>query len=270
MPRYLPKAGSVQPDKPWQQGETLTDLRRVWGIRNDIKTNVPAAAAGGLRAIFRLWRSAARLVQASKQLRRNARVRRKHHWMNLIAEAETARQHRNPMKFFQVISRLAPRSNRERVQVRTDTGSVMTPSEEAAALASYWRQIYSKSKLAPYSWSVQHPLNITEEELLHALLALKPRKAVSADAAPAGAWKALAPQMSRYLCSLLKELWSTGLVKIPEHWTTSDLHFLTKPGKLAKRVQDLRPIALQSPAAMHKTCSLVCSAVCVRCAQEHD
>ena len=44
----------------------------------------------------------------------------------------------------------------------------MTPAEEAAALASYWRQIYSKSQLAPYSWCVQHPLNITEEELLHA------------------------------------------------------------------------------------------------------
>ena len=68
-------------------------------------------------------------------------------------------------------------------------------------------------------------------------------------AAPACAWRALAPELSQYLCDLLDRRWSAGYLVIPQNWTDSVLHFLTKPGKPAKQVQDLRPIALQSAAA---------------------
>ena len=116
-------------------------------------------------------------------------------------------------------------------------------------MASYWKGIYKAD--APYvcDWRIQRPLAFTWNEIRDALLHVKQRKANAPNTAPASVWKALAPQLATYLEDYLQSKWQPGELYIPEVWTTSFLHFLVKPNKPARRAQDMRPIALQSPAA---------------------
>ena len=247
----FPKRTQQEHPKPWQQPETLCDLRKVWQLRNSLQAtkNGSQSRSPSLGQTFKAWRLALQLEKATKSMKRNSRIRRRLHWNGILQEAEAAQQAKNPLKFFQILNRLAPKRQYERTQIRDAKGRILTPAEECQALAEYWSKIYSGTALASYQWWIRQPLDLTRQELLHALLALKIRKAVAPGMAPACAWRALAPEMSQYLCDLLSHRWSTGNLVIPQHWTDSVLHFLTKPGKPAKQVQDLRPIALQSAAA---------------------
>ena len=185
--------------------------------------------------IFKRWTAVHQYLRQVKLLRANSKVRRKEHWVKQLEEAEQAEATKNPLKFVQVINRLAPRRSTERVQIRAEDGGLLSPKEEAWALASYWKGIYKAD--APYvcDWRIQRPLTFTWSEIRDALLHLKQRKANAPNAT--------------YLADYLQSKWQPGELYIPEVWTTPFLHFLVKPNKPARRAQDMRPIALQSPAA---------------------
>ena len=237
--------------RPWQLQSSKSDVGKVWELRKAVRETVSLSLIvdnlTGL--IFRRWTAVHKYMKQVKLLKANSRRRRKEHWIKQLEEAEKAEATQNPLKFFQVINRLAPRRSMERVQIRDGNGGLLGPHEEARALASYWQGIYKAEVPYERDWQIQNPLAFTWNEIRDALLQLKQRKANAPHTAPAGAWKALAPQLATYLEAYLQNLWKPGDLHIPEVWTTSFLHFLVKPNKPARRAQDMRPIALQSPAA---------------------
>ena len=231
----------------WQQPEVGQDLQLTWQLRSRLKQL--AGRWPHLSSVFRVWQHHARLVRRVKELKRNSRRRRREHWQQQLAEAEQAGQTRNPLKFFQVVQRLAPKRDQTRVQIRDKAGHILTPDQEDRALAEYWTGIYSSSRMARQPAILCNPVLLSPQELQDALRALKQRKAVARGMAPAAVWKALASPLSHYLSEVLGAMWQPGRLRIPAVWTQSDLHFLPKPQKTTKRPQDLRPIALQSAAA---------------------
>ena len=231
----------------WQQPEVGQDLQLTWQLRSRLKQL--AGRWPHLSSVFRVWQHHARLVRRVKELKRNSRRRRREHWQQQLAEAEQAGQTRNPLKFFQVVQRLAPKRDQTRVQIRDKAGHILTPDQEDRALAEYWTGIYSSSRMARQPAILSNPVLLSPQELQDALRALKQRKAVARGMAPAAVWKALASPLAHYLSEVLGAMWQPGRLRIPAVWTQSDLHFLPKPQKTTKRPQDLRPIALQSAAA---------------------
>ena len=148
-----------------------------------------------------------------------------------------------------MIQDLAPRRNRERVQIRDAQGLALIPDAEALELVRYWSDVFCQGSAARPPRHLQQALHLTPTGLYSALRRLKGRKAVAPGNAPSAVWKALAEPMSNYLAGYLHAHWTPGVVDVPTAWTDSTLHFLTKPNKPAKRAQDLRPIALQSAGA---------------------
>ncbi|CAE7280327.1 jockey\pol [Symbiodinium sp. CCMP2592] len=187
--------------------------------------------------------------QLRRSLKQQAAFWRREHWQAQLLEAEQASKAGNPLKFFQVVQRLAPKRAHARVQIRDPKGQILTPALEDKALAEYWQGIYSSTSLPYQAVCLREPLLVTQQELHDALRGLKQRKAVAKDLAPAAVWKALASPLSCYLNAVLSKIWQSGPLHIPAVWARSDLHFLLKPQKVTRRPQDLRPIALQSAAA---------------------
>ncbi|CAE7247725.1 unnamed protein product [Symbiodinium sp. CCMP2592] len=231
----------------WQNPEVGQDLSLTWQMRRCLKQQ--AAFWPHLSSTFRAWRLHVQLNRRVKELKRNSRRRRREHWQAQLTEAEQASKAGNPLKFFQVVQRLAPKRAHARVQIRDSEGQILTPALEDKALAAYWQGIYSSTSLPHQAVCLRESLPVTQQELHDALRGLKQRKAVAKDLAPAAVWKALASPLSCYLNDVLCKIWQPGPLRIPPVWARSDLHFLLKPQKVARRPQDLRPIALQSAAA---------------------
>ncbi|CAE7331529.1 unnamed protein product [Symbiodinium sp. CCMP2592] len=231
----------------WQNPEVGQDLSLTWQLRRSLKQQ--AAFWPHLSSTFRAWRLHVQLSRRVKELKRNSRRRRREHWQAQLSEAEQASKAGNPLKFFQVVQRLAPKRAHARVQIRDPKGQILTPALEDKALADYWQGIYSSTSLPYQAVCLRESLLVTQQELHDALRGLKQRKAVAKDLAPAAVWKALASPLSCYLNAVLSKIWQPGPLHIPSVWARSDLHFLLKPQKVTRRPQDLRPIALQSAAA---------------------
>ena len=246
----FPLQVTQRPLRPWQQSDFVGDVQQVWDLRKRLKEpgNWSMREGQFQRQIFQQWVLVHRCLKQIKILRKNSRARRKEHWEKQLGEAEQAEASRNPLKFFQVINRLAPRKSTERVQIRGLNGCILSPVEEAQALAEYWKAIYKADPPYLRDWHLPQPLDFTWNEIRDSLQALKARKANAPHTAPAGMWKALATPMASYLERFLHQEWTVGRLRIPRVWTSSYLHFLTKPNKPARRAQDMRPIALQSPA----------------------
>ena len=186
----------------WQQPEVGQDLQLTWQLRSRLKQL--AGRWPHLSSVFRVWQHHARLVRRVKELKRNSRRRRREHWQQQLAEAEQAGQTRNPLKFFQVVQRLAPKRDQTRVQIRDKAGHILTPDQEDRALAEYWTGIYSSSRMARQPAILRNPVLLSPHELQDALRGLKQRKAVARGMAPAAAWKALASPLSHYLSEVLE------------------------------------------------------------------
>ncbi|CAE7029983.1 Pol [Symbiodinium sp. CCMP2592] len=210
----------------WQNPEVGQDLSLTWQLRRSLKQQ--AAFWPHLSSTFRAWRLHVQLSRRVKELKRNSRRRRREHWQAQLSEAEQASKAGNPLKFFQVVQRLAPKRAHARVQIRDPKGQILTPALEDKALAEYWQGIYSSTSLPYQAVCLREPLLVTRQELHDALRGLKQRKAVAKDLAPAAVWKALASPLSCYLNAVLSKIWQPGPLHIPA---------------------DLRPIALQSAAA---------------------
>ncbi|CAE7391527.1 unnamed protein product [Symbiodinium sp. CCMP2592] len=92
----------------WQNPEVGQDLSLTWQLRRSLKQ----------QAAF--WP-------------------RREHWQAQLSEAEQASKAGNPLKFFQVVQRLAPKRAHARVQIRDPKGQILTPALEDKALADYWQ-----------------------------------------------------------------------------------------------------------------------------------
>ena len=245
----FPRRAATRAGLPWQLPEVKSDLRRVWQLRCQLqRTEVPRRSTA-LRICFAVWRQARSLAREIKQLKTRSKQRRREVWMQRLAEGEKALARQDTYASFQVIQDLAPRRNRERVQIRDVQGHVLIPEAEALELVRYWSDVFCQGSAAHPPRHLQQALHLTPTGIYSALRRLKGRKAVAPGNAPSAVWKALAEPMSNYLADYLHAHWTPGVVDVPTTWTDSTLHFLTKPNKPAKRAQDLHPIALQSAGA---------------------
>ena len=99
--------------------------------------------------------------------------------MQRLAEGEKALARQDTYALLQVIQDLAPRRNRERVQIRDIQGHVLIPEAEALELVRYWSDVFCQGSDARPPRRLQQAFHLTPAGIHSALRRLKGRKAVA-------------------------------------------------------------------------------------------
>ena len=88
------------------------------------------------------WRHQASYLRQHRHLRRRGRQVKKELLEEQLQQAWEADQHGDKSSIWKVVSRLAPRTARVKIQLRGKQGNLLTPTEEAERFRTYCEQIY--------------------------------------------------------------------------------------------------------------------------------
>lgn len=206
-------------------------LRQMHGTGTDLGT------------LFQAWKHTVGRLRARKLMNQNSKEAHKRRLMSIYDSASSAANAKDHFGFYQAIRELAPKQPFQRVQLRSDTGTLLGPAEAADALQQWYTGLYDApdSNLSPESFHWP----FTAEHMQDALLQLPAFKALASPYAPAPIWKMAASSISAYLQPYLIDSSDHG--NLPKCWSQGELTFLPKPGKKGHQAADLRPIALLEP-----------------------
>ena len=207
----------------------------MWGLRA-LKSRAPVSYS-----TLRGWFLAARLARVQRLLRK-ARRARKHLKVEAILSEAAASPHASAI--FSAIKRLAPKSRFQRVQLRNSQGCLMSPAEEAAHIAEFFRDVYCSQGI--YSPPDPAPINgitFTLPELEQAMRHLHPAKALPSSFVPARLWR----EASAHIAPLLLPAVNLEQASLPGAWHKVQVCTIPKTPTV-RLPKQLRPISLLHPA----------------------
>ena len=111
---FYPKRRTVEL-RPWQEMPVQVALKHVWQARAALRTGRNGVCLG-LRGVLLYWKRVTHLRRTTRQLRRQSNAQRRLKWCRKLQDAEDALHRHDAHHFFQVITQLAPKQSRSRVQ----------------------------------------------------------------------------------------------------------------------------------------------------------
>ena len=239
---------SISP--PWAQGAHVQTIKTMWLHYRHMKL---ARGVPGLRAVFQAMRHWTSFQRLHRQVQRHSRRLRRQHMDNLLTEAQARDQVDGSGAVFDLLKRVAPKQARKRTQLRDDSGRIMTPAEEAHALAAYWKDVCgsvhkTSMQEAPGGGDPFLTYDISPDDIKQALRNLHVGKAAPKHCAPHIMWKLAAEPIATFLEASVFGHWRATGAHIPDAWPGAWLTFLSKPNKAGTKPDHLRPIALLEPA----------------------
>ena len=243
-----PTSPFEEPAKPSQesialhQQETIHLVRRLWqlraGLRMDARQASHADGAPTLSRLWQGWRTACQLQQLQTKLRKRGRLK-KTHMVEMAVKADN---------IYQAARRFAPKTRKQRLQLRSAEGQLQTPEAEFTDIVQYFSELYGGA-LPTDPDVLEAPLDITWEEVAFAIHKLSPGKSMPSYSPPAALWKALRHQLAPVITKQLAIVFQPGVLLLPRAWCISELVLLPKPGKALTSASQLRPICLLPPTA---------------------
>ena len=173
---HAPRVPSLHQDKLWTTG-----VANMWGHYRAMR-NITSRDVHG---IFRAWRHHACFFKASRRFRREARQRKKALIDEFLSEAQECAIRRDTSQWYKRIRHLCPKAKLEKIHLRADDGTLLSPEGSLQALATYYADLFRDQSYTPESLPplCQVPFSISEIEA--AILRLPPRKALLPDLPPA-------------------------------------------------------------------------------------
>eukprot|EP00439_Symbiodinium_sp_Y106_P051758 s5093_g6.t3 len=182
-----------------------------------------------------------------RELRALARGRRREALLQALDLTEQAYQAGDIRKHYQLIRRIAPRSYRRKICLRSEEGVMLSNEEECLALAKYAQKLFSGVTVdvpeliaLPQEW-------FTASGWKCALTKLQNHKAVPKHAASIVSWKSHADHLAPALQQLADDTICKSEPSVPEMWTRVQLAWLPKPGRAPNSPEVLRSIGLMGP-----------------------
>ena len=230
--------------RPWQNHDFRLVLKQAWGhlrkARSQRSRQIPA--------IFQAWRHMQQFRKLIKSTRAPCRRLRRQQLLSILNDAQYQEQKRNIHGIYKLVDRLAPKRTRAKPQMRDDSGVLLDTCQEAEKTANYLRRLYAGQPcedslmLLPGVGSI-----LTAQDIYEGLRAIPTNKAgpkhLALNALYRHASKWLAPILTEFLAS-----WWTGRTPyIPQRFKDAWLVMLTKPGKVCRGPEDMRPIGLSHP-----------------------
>jgi hypothetical protein len=105
----------------------------------------------------------------------------------MLLQAEAADQRNNLQELFRLLKRHAPKVKRERSQLRSEEGFILSPSEEVAELVKYWAEVAGNQALP--TQLMESSGDVELGEVREAIASLKTGKAARPQFAPHVLWR---------------------------------------------------------------------------------
>ena len=235
--------------RPWQQSQH--DVKELWRCHSALKAVRREHIAVGVRSrmaqVFQILRVHTQLQACQRALRKRGRERRKQLILTSLSRAEAAAQAGDMYKLFQEVRRLAPKSPKERVQIRSPDGRILSETDELQAIVQYFTDVFCRDKSCQHTiQALQGPYSIRDEEIIECFSKQPAGKAVPVGSVPTEVWKLCMPEVLPRIRQLF-DRHLQGHLQLPHTWRDCHLYLLPKPSKPAKLPSSLRPIALQCP-----------------------
>ncbi|CAE6926016.1 unnamed protein product [Symbiodinium sp. CCMP2456] len=231
-------AGDQPGDQPNLDQPLTQYVRSMWTVRHKLRQlgqDLGRWSRGGpsARSILQAWLLTSKLQRHTRELRKACR------WKKTLQVAEAVKA----SNIHQAAKRFTPKTPRRRLQLRDEHGHLQTHEAEFAQITEYFQLLYDGPSLSQNP-TLTEDLNITAEEIMHAMARLKPNKAVPSVSAPAALWKQLSQVTVPILVAQFAQAFRKGATKVPEAWSISELILLPKPNKSLRTPAHLRPICL--------------------------
>ena len=259
------------------QRTTLVTVRSLWALRDQVHQNrtqllstallhcvasaltpvqayLPARVSSWLRtstsrylgAILRWWKLSTQHDCQARALRKHCRARKKKHLEALIADAQAGKHCLTALH--NILKRFAPKTRPKRIQLRTSSGDIQSPSAELAQILSHFRVVYDSPTTQPSPRAVLSPITFSITEITNAFLHL-PRKALPSHYPPAPLWQAAAPLAASVFHECLHQAFKSERLYLPDTWHRIQVALIPKPSKPLNCPGSLRPISLLPPMA---------------------
>eukprot|EP00435_Cladocopium_sp_Y103_P064988 s463_g26.t1 len=168
----------------WQYWKTMRSLRTVT-----------------LSNLFHAWNCWSRFQALQKTQVQAAKQRKIQKIQELTQSAAAAAQRNDLFGLYHLINKFTPKQRRSRIQLRTTTGAIASPTEEMSILRAFVQKTWF-DPAAPSVLSLCHPtppgVPFTEEELTQELQKAPILKAVASPYPPNLMWRANADQISLF------------------------------------------------------------------------
>ena len=152
---FFPATRAPHRFQPWKQSHELTLTK--WQHRERFLTLRACTGAG----IFHAWHHLARYSFLKRVHRRFAAQIRRSHFCDIVQAAQDAARKHDMHRMFSLINRYAPKTARQRIQIRNQAGATASPDEELTQLKQFVADIggdparYHRTSLRPLGYRFQ-------------------------------------------------------------------------------------------------------------------
>ena len=234
-----------KPEKDKQIIREEFPARQLWRMRNQLReTRGPDHLQPA--QLLQRWLLIAKHRRLQKQLKEEARQRKKQQLQQCLAEAEAAAAKDSLSLVFKATRRSAPKTRKRRLRIQDAQGCLLNPEQIGEVFETFLRELYQTPE-QPCTVASCGPLHIDAEEWQNALTRLQPSKAAAPHCAPSLLWTAAAGPISQCLSEATQH--EEGQPTFPAPWLQAFLCFLPKPNKAPTSPGNLRPISLLEPAS---------------------
>ena len=211
-------------------------IHQLWQLRGCQRSVACAARTvpdgPGLSELWAAWKVAAKLQLLNRQLRKDCRLRK----TARIAEAVRSQNVHQAAKQF------APKQCRKRLQLRSESGDLLSHEAELGQITEYFHKLYQGEGATPARLS--RDISFSVAEIQEAMARLKAGKAMPSGSAPTVLWTMTRSTVVPILHGQFQAYLRAGCSEMPERWVTSEMVLLPKPGKALTSPAQLRPINL--------------------------
>ncbi|CAE6920896.1 unnamed protein product [Symbiodinium sp. CCMP2592] len=182
--------------------------------------------------------------QARQELRKLARQRKRQRMLDTLEEAQLAFQAGDIRLHFQMIRKLAPKTYRRKLSLKSASGDLLSNAEECELLASYATDLFDDSEFVlPPLLPVSSDMFSTEQ-WQRAFEQQKPHKAVPMGDASIQAWRTSSEVLAEGLSRIAQATLCSAQPELPQEWAEVQLAWLPKPGRAPTSPGSLRTIGL--------------------------
>ena len=222
-------------------------IREMWQWHKAMRRVPRLGRRRNIWHVVEAWKRYARFMRSWRALRRASRFARRQWLQTQKQNAQEAANRHDYRAVYAVVQAIAPKRRREAVRIRGPQGQLLSKAQQLQEVHQYFAAAFSASAFEGYSSTHTDP-EFTPQEVIKAIQALKPRKAVPDASVMAEVWQlspgAFADFFLQQFCGCR---YSTS--SLPSAMTDCSLSLLPKPGKPSRRPQDLRPLGLQDPSS---------------------
>ena len=200
---------------------------------------------GFLRGVFNGFRRVCDLLRTAKEAKKTARQARTMRLRSIMQDAEHASRSGDLRQLYKIIRALAPKSQRNRVQIHDAQGHVLGPIAEMKELVGHFTKLFAPTNRLQPVTVPSAPEPFTAEVIEDKLRQVRCGISVPPNCAPSACWKAVSDLAAPTLMRIANDHFCGLPATVPSLWADCWLSLLPKPHKSTRRPGDLRPLGIQ-------------------------